>query len=138
MQAIERAYQTTLLKMPHLRGLLEPTQMATVEEAITHANAFIIYYRQSPAGLFIYHFHTYAFIPGYWVDEKVILPEFRGKHLAAIAQNKLCKKLAGNSKSNLLLGCIANGNIPSIRCAQAAGRIPILEYAFLTQDDIAE
>lgn len=137
MQTIESAYQDTFLKLPQLRSRLEPSQTTTVQDAINNGDVFIIHYQQIPAGLLIHHFHTYAFIPGYWVDEKVILPEFRGRHLAAIAQNQLCRELSNNGRSNLLLGCIAGSNLPSIRSAQVAGRTALLEYAFLTSENFS-
>lgn len=136
VQAICRSYEYTYLKIPGLKENIYPADEEEIVESIKAANAFIIYSGSSPAGVIICKQKRQNFISGHWITEEIILPEFRGKHLASSAQRLLYSSFQAHSPKTTLWGTIANDNIPSIRTAELAGRERVMEYVFLNQDDI--
>ncbi|CAM3528584.1 hypothetical protein VA7868_02273 [Vibrio aerogenes CECT 7868] len=136
-QAIETSYQETFRQLPQLKGQLEPTEGTALKDAITHASAWIIEEEGIPAGLIICAPDAYAFIGGYCITGEIILPQFRGRNLAAKAQRQLSRQRLTHPENHLLIGTIARDNIPSRRSAEKAGRKALLEYAFMRPEDFA-
>ena len=134
MNAMHSAYQETYKQLPQLTELLAPSEEEDVRDSIIDGNAFIIHCDGKAAGLIICEYDQRAFLSGHWISEEIVLPESRGKHIAASAQSELTRLLGSGSES-ALLGTIDKSNIPSILAAERAGRSPILEYAFLKEAD---
>ncbi|QJN11325.1 hypothetical protein HJX10_13015 [Klebsiella pneumoniae] len=73
-----------------------------------------------------------AFLRGYRITDKVILPAFRGRSLSARAQRLLYRLLThSDSELSMYMGTIIPQNIPSMKTAERAGRTCILSYQFL-------
>ncbi|WP_252178270.1 GNAT family N-acetyltransferase [Endozoicomonas sp. 4G] len=135
MSTINAAYQATHKQQPQLSELIFPAEEEDIRAAIADGHAFIIHYDSKPAGFISCDYRRRSFLTGHWITEEVVLPEYRGKQLAAAAQSELIRLLGSESESTLL-GTINNVNIPSIRTAERAGRRAILEYVFLEEADI--
>lgn len=136
LQAIEQAYAETYLRMPQLRGQVFPTDHQELEVSIRQGEVFMLSVDQERAGLIICHVGNRAFIHGNWITDEIVVPKFRGRQLASEVQRQLFAFLPGSHDTPLLWGNIFSGNVPSMRTAQRAGRGPLMEYAFLREEDI--
>ena len=99
---------------------------------ISEREVYIIYENDVRAGLLICQKGNLAFLRGYRITDKVILPAFRGRSLSARAQRLLYRLLThSDSELSLYMGTIIPQNIPSMKTAERAGRTCILSYQFL-------
>lgn len=99
---------------------------------ISEREVYIIYENDVRAGLLICQKGNIAFLRGYRITDKVILPAFRGRSLSARAQRLLYRLLThSDSELSLYMGTIIPENIPSMKTAERAGRTCILSYQFL-------
>ncbi|WP_431295640.1 GNAT family N-acetyltransferase [Rahnella sp. PAMC 25559] len=135
-QAIQEAYDDSYLKLPYLKQRVFPADEEEIHEAIKEAKLFIIYSGTSRVGVIICDQGQRGFISGYWITEEIILPEYKGKHLASRAQRLLYSVLPKHYSYKALWGTIVSGNTPSIRAAELAGRKCVMEYVFLKEGDI--
>lgn len=136
MDIIIYSYEETWRINPQLLGILQPANLSELTEAINRGEAYMIYFRGKIAGIIICRCTQRGFLHGYWITEEVILPQFRGQSLASNAQRSLNKMITTHEKGCTLFGCIANANIPSALSARRAGRECILEYAFMSREDL--
>ncbi|HEE1233103.1 TPA: hypothetical protein R6486_005361, partial [Klebsiella pneumoniae] len=99
---------------------------------ISEREVYIIYENDVRAGLLICQKGNLAFLRGYRITDKVILPAFRGRSLSARAQRLLYRLLThSDSELSMYMGTIIPENIPSMKTAERAGRTCILSYQFL-------
>ncbi|HBW8579936.1 TPA: hypothetical protein MFM61_003110, partial [Klebsiella pneumoniae] len=99
---------------------------------ISEREVYIIYENDVRAGLLICQKGNIAFLRGYRITDKVILPAFRGRSLSARAQRLLYRLLThSDSELSMYMGTIIPENIPSMKTAERAGRTCILSYQFL-------
>ena len=131
LQALKLAYAETYSRYPFLKDKVFPTDEEDIRVAIRDGNLFLIVYEGSRAGFIICENGRRAFVPGQWISEEIVLPNFRGKHVAGSAQQALLSFLSMHHASALLWGTIESSNHPSIRAAERAGRKRVMEYAFL-------
>ena len=101
-----------------LTGVVRPWAMPISEREV-----FIIYENDVRAGLLICQKGNLAFLRGYRITDKVILPAFRGRSLSARAQRLLYRLLThSDSELSMYMGTIIPQNIPSMKTAERAGR----------------
>lgn len=136
VQAVQSSYDDTYLKIPNMKNYIRPCDKEEIHESVKESQVFIIYHGTSPAGFIICKCERSGFISGYWITEEAILPEFKGSRLASIAQRILYSALPEKHTPVSLWGTIVNGNTPSIRSAERAGRKRVMEYVFLKEGDI--
>ncbi len=80
---------------------------------ISEREVYIIYENDVRAGLLICQKGNIAFLRGYRITDKVILPVFRGRSLSARAQRLLYRLLThSDSELSLYMGTIIPENIP--------------------------
>lgn len=80
---------------------------------ISEREVYIIYENDVRAGLLICQKGNIAFLRGYRITDKVILPAFRGRSLSARAQRLLYRLLThSDSELSLYMGTIIPQNIP--------------------------
>ena len=73
-------------------------------------------------------------VRGWVVIEEVLLPAFRGRGFASVAQGHLAKILAESAPEKILFGTIDTLNEASLRTAQRVGREVISAYWWLLVD----
>ncbi|MGE0973341.1 hypothetical protein ACQFN5_29720 (plasmid) [Klebsiella sp. WOUb02] len=132
-QTLSEAYKHTWLTVP---GLTTSNLTAAGDEElrdhISEREVYIVYEQGIRGGLLICQKGEIAFLRGYRITEKVILPAFRGRSLSARAQHILFRLLSHSCPDlSLYMGTIIPENIPSIKSAERAGRTCILSYQFL-------
>lgn len=109
-----------------------PTVQQELRDYLAAGQVYRINYGVNIVGLIICCKRSTAFLPGYKIVEEAIFPKFRGQRLAAQAQSLLCQQLKAKCEfDSFLHGTIMANNIPSLRSAHIAGRVKLLEYAFL-------
>ncbi|EMB4295552.1 hypothetical protein U9D55_003891 [Enterobacter roggenkampii] len=136
LQALELAYAETYSSNPFLKDKVVPADEEDIRDAIKDGNLFIIVYEGSRAGFIICDNARRAFISGQWITEEIVIPRFRGKHVAGSAQQALLSFLSTPCTPASLWGTIESSNLPSIRAAEHAGRKRVMEYAFLYGEDV--
>lgn len=136
LQALELAYAETYSSNPFLKDKVVPADEEDIRDAIKDGNLFIIVYEGLRAGFIICDNARRAFISGQWITEEIVIPRFRGKHIAGSAQQALLSFLSTPRTPASLWGTIESSNLPSIRAAEHAGRKRVMEYAFLYGEDV--
>lgn len=136
LQALELAYAGTYSRYPFLKDKVFPADEEDIRDAIKDGNLFIIVYEGSRAGFIICDNARRAFISGMWITEEIVIPRFRGKHVAGSAQQALLSFLSTPRTPASLWGTIESSNLPSIRAAEHAGRKRVMEYTFLYREDV--
>lgn len=136
LQALKLAYAGTYSRYPFLKDKVFPADEEDVRDAIKDGNLFIIVYEGAHAGFIICENGRRAFVSGLWITEEIVIPRFRGKHVAGSAQQALLSFLSTPRTPASLWGTIESSNQPSIRAAERAGRKRVMEYAFLGREDV--
>ncbi|MBF9000145.1 hypothetical protein [Vibrio nitrifigilis] len=135
--AVSESHSQALRDIPRLRGTLQRTDEEVLSDYISHGYVWIIMSNGEKAGLICCVPGTTLFLPGWWIEEEVVVPRYRGHYLAAEVQKLLLKQITDNDPQSLLLGTIAAENLPSLKTAERSGRQVILEYAFVTEQDFS-
>ncbi|QDX31415.1 GNAT family protein [Dickeya poaceiphila] len=136
LKALELAYAETYSRFPFLKDKVVPADEEDIRDAIGDGNLFIILSEKSRAGFIICENGRRAFISGMWITEEIVIPRFRGKHVAGSAQQALLSCLGNLPQPVSLWGTIESSNLPSIRAAEHTGRKRVMEYVFLSDGDI--
>ncbi|SBS35178.1 hypothetical protein MSP8887_02325 [Marinomonas spartinae] len=136
LNALDVSYQEAYRRMPQLKDRLSPTDKDYLQELIEMDSVMIIMQGQTKVGLMAYEESLREFIQAYWMIEKAILPDYQGQHLSSKAQMLLCQQLTHNTEDRVLMGHIDSDNIPSIKTAELGGRERILDYVFLSREDV--
>lgn len=136
LQALKLAYAETYSRYPFLKDKVFPADEKDIRDATNDGSLFIIVYEGVPAGFIICENGRRAFISGVWITEEIVIPRFRGKHVAGSAQQALISFLSTPRTPISLWGTIESSNLPSIRAAEHAGRKRVIEYAFLSGEDV--
>ncbi|MBJ7556267.1 hypothetical protein [Marinomonas spartinae] len=136
LNTLDVSYQEAYRRMPQLKDRLSPTDKDYLQELIEMDSVMIIMQGQTKVGLMAYEESLREFIQAYWMIEKAILPDYQGQHLSSKAQMLLCQQLTHDTEDRVLIGHIDNDNIPSIKTAEQGGRERILDYVFLSREDV--
>ena len=138
LTTINRAYRASWRALPQLRHLLLATDKRELREDIAQGNVSLIVSQGQLAGLIICAMRRVGFIEAIQILDEVILPEYRGRGLAARAQQLLLQQLDQRyGDSVLLTGTILPGNTPSLKSAENAQRRCVLKYQFFTPADLS-
>jgi RimJ/RimL family protein N-acetyltransferase len=98
-----------------------PERLASLEECESRGALYCLRDRDRFAGLMAARPHALRGIRGWEVVEEILGAEYRGKGLAVAMQRLFVSRL-DPARGLLVMGEIADGNLPSLRTAQRVGR----------------
>jgi len=137
METATRSYSDTYLHLPSLKDKVLPVEADDLSDDIAEGNVYIIMLGDTRVGFIICEYGCRAFISGHWITEEVVLPQFKGQRIAAMAQNELYRIMDTTQAQPITLwGTIEKSNFPSIRAAENAGRKNVMEYVFMKEGDL--
>lgn len=116
---------------PALAEEVRPATRADLAAAAAEDGLFVIVDDGAPAGVISVLRGAVAMVEGYVIDEEIVLPDARGRGVAARAQRALAARLSTRAPEALLLGEIQRDNAASRKTALKAGRPPLIERVFL-------
>lgn len=147
MEIITKSFTESHARYPALKERVTPCTREEIKEGIEAGGVYLI---ESPllntpldskvhhVGLIYIESGNEAFLTGHVMTEECIMPEARGRGLAAKAQIEIATALAHKQPDAFIMGTIDALNIASQKTAMHAGRSPLLRYEFVTPEQLAD
>jgi RimJ/RimL family protein N-acetyltransferase len=124
-------YQQIYDERPHLRGEVRTESADGLGRCLSEGLLFEIHVDGRWSGVFAAARNSITGVRGIYVIEVILAKEVRGQGLGVAVHKRFAEAVAQCEPAAIILGTIWDGNLPSRRTAERAGRVNVGAFYFL-------
>ena len=123
-------YQQIYDERPHLRGEVRTESADGLARCLSQGLLFEVHVDGRWSGIFAAARSSITGVRGIYVIEVILAKEVRGHGLGVAVHKRFAEACAQREPAAIILGTIWNGNLPSLRTAERAGRVNVGAFYF--------